>query len=282
MTERKYRMSVIDRFLASDISDQFGLEKNERFILLVLANRAGYKTSCFPSQEYLAHYCNISKSTVKRALQMLEKKEIITVRRDGKINEYQLNERIINSVDNSVDRINDRVHHEPYHEKIGFTMSPEQGSPCTLENNNIKKIKKINKKKVPKILFPDSLPLPAWKEFLNMRRKMRKTMTPLAVKLNLEKLEKLRAEGHDPEKVIKQSIELGYAGLFPLRSNNNFQRTGYNPQSSHPYPKTFYKATEEVRRTDEEVERSRQMLSKIMKECNLRVPRKTNNGQGSS
>lgn len=51
------------------------------------------------------------------------------------------------------------------------------------------------------------------------RKKSGKGWTPEAQQLSLRTLAKLHAQGHDATAVIEQSIERGYAGLFPLKAD---------------------------------------------------------------
>lgn len=66
--------------------------------------------------------------------------------------------------------------------------------------------------------LPDWLPAEAWERFDRFRtKKSGKGWTDDARALNLRTLARLRNEGQDPVAVIDQSIEKGWAGLFPVR-----------------------------------------------------------------
>lgn len=73
--------------------------------------------------------------------------------------------------------------------------------------------------KPPALTLPDWLPEPAWADW-HAFRNQRKGWTSKARQLSLATLTKLRSAGHDPVGVIEQSIECGWTGLFPLRSEN--------------------------------------------------------------
>lgn len=66
--------------------------------------------------------------------------------------------------------------------------------------------------------LPTWLPADAWKDWHDYRNS-RKGWTHKARALSLRNLTELWAQGHDPRRVIEQSIERGWTGLFPLRSN---------------------------------------------------------------
>lgn len=68
--------------------------------------------------------------------------------------------------------------------------------------------------------------LPAWLDPTtwvdwHAYRNSRKGWTQKARELSLRTLTKLRDAGHDPRAVIEQSIENGWAGLFPVRGGSN-------------------------------------------------------------
>ena len=64
-------------------------------------------------------------------------------------------------------------------------------------------------------------------------------MSDIAKVRAIEELDRLRAEGHDPSRVIGQSIVNGWKGLFPVNRSKDSQGQGF-PQK----PKTF----DEIRR----------------------------------
>jgi len=52
---------------------------------------------------------------------------------------------------------------------------------------------------------------------LEMRKKIKATPTDKAKDLIIKALEKLRAEGNDPNEVLEQSIMNNYTGVFPIK-----------------------------------------------------------------
>jgi hypothetical protein len=64
-------------------------------------------------------------------------------------------------------------------------------------------------------VLPEWLPADAWADW-HAFRNARKGWTPKARALSLRTLTELHAAGHDPRRVIEQSIERGWTGLFPL------------------------------------------------------------------
>lgn len=76
-----------------------------------------------------------------------------------------------------------------------------------------------------------------WKKFLEHRKKVKASLTFEAQKLVLQKLKVWKERGHDPENIIKNSIENGWKGIFePKQANiperqknlfNNFKKQDY-------------------------------------------------------
>lgn len=67
-------------------------------------------------------------------------------------------------------------------------------------------------------LLPSSIDPKIWSAFEQHRKEAVKVpLTDLARKLTVEKLLEYARAGDDPNAVLKQSIELGYRGVFPLK-----------------------------------------------------------------
>lgn len=64
------------------------------------------------------------------------------------------------------------------------------------------------------ITIPDWLNSEVWVSWCNDRKTRGKPITEVAAGLQIAKLAEMRAKGHDPESVIKTSIENGWSGLF--------------------------------------------------------------------
>ena len=67
----------------------------------------------------------------------------------------------------------------------------------------------------PPLDVPEWIPNGAWQDW-HAYRLARKGWTRRAQELSLQTLEQLRDSGHDPQRVIDQSIERGWSGLFPI------------------------------------------------------------------
>jgi len=73
------------------------------------------------------------------------------------------------------------------------------------------------KREKPKLDLPSWIDLSTWHDYLEMRRKIRKPATLKAQELIIKKLERLKSEGQDPNKILEQSIENSWQGVFPLK-----------------------------------------------------------------
>lgn len=69
-------------------------------------------------------------------------------------------------------------------------------------------------------MLPDFIPKEAWEAYLLMRKQMGKKhqATEYAQKLLINKLTVWKAEGHNIELIINQSIERSWVGLFPVQA----------------------------------------------------------------
>jgi hypothetical protein len=103
---------------------------------------------------------------------------------------------------------------------------------------------------------PDWVPIDAWSDFLDARKKARSTMTRRAQELAIGALGRLRAAGDDPRAVIEQSILNGWKGLFPLRPNGAAPTNG---ASLHAGEKTVAASREAMRRAAEREEKIGQL-----------------------
>jgi uncharacterized protein YdaU (DUF1376 family) len=95
------------------------------------------------------------------------------------------------------------------------TQSVKLVNPIESQINPNYKPLTINQELITNIL-PSWIPVDAWNDFVDSRKKLRKPLTQGAIKLAISTLSKLKAEGNDPKEVIEQSILSGYSGLFPV------------------------------------------------------------------
>jgi len=99
--------------------------------------------------------------------------------------------------------------------------TPPPGDPTPLPPGTPPNNKETVQKKIPKIKIPEWIDKNLWDDFLEMRKKKRAPPTDRAIELLIKELGKLKAEGNDPNDVLKQSIMRNYTGVFPVKEANS-------------------------------------------------------------
>lgn len=97
------------------------------------------------------------------------------------------------------------------------------------EGNAIKD--KIVKDKIVKDIItptplPDWLDKEIWEAFLEMRKKIKKPLTPYAEQLAIKKLEKFRADGEDAQEILDRAIIGSWQGIYSLKDKRNGGQNG--------------------------------------------------------
>lgn len=98
--------------------------------------------------------------------------------------------------------------------------------------------------------LPDWLPPDVWDSWREERRERKKAMTTRAENEAIGALSELRARGHDPVAVIRQSIANGWSGLFEVKTNGQ----GAPPNGSMtPYQQMQVEKHEKAKRDYEAI-----------------------------
>lgn len=71
----------------------------------------------------------------------------------------------------------------------------------------------------PEVALPDWLNQECWQGYIDMRKKIKKPMTPLAEKMAINMLTRLKDAGHDPDMCLQQSIFNDWQKLFAPRAD---------------------------------------------------------------
>lgn len=79
--------------------------------------------------------------------------------------------------------------------------------------------------------LPEWLSQESWLGWIEMRRAIKKPLTKRAAVMGLRKLNEMRLQGHDPNKVLDQSTFMAWQGLYEVKENHN--------GAAKPNPKTF-------------------------------------------
>lgn len=130
------------------------------------------------------------------------------------------------------------------------TGTPEK--PVIVNNNAVNVSKKpqtkLNNTKLNNTIYilPDWIDKKTWDDFLEMRKKNRVISTDRAKELIIKKLEKLKAEGNNPNEVLEQSIVNNWKGVFPLKGGQGGAYKGHSreikPRETYTKPDQHRKA----------------------------------------
>lgn len=65
--------------------------------------------------------------------------------------------------------------------------------------------------------LPSCIPGEVFQEYINMRDKKRKPLTPYAIKLTIAKLERMHEQGQDVKEILEEAIANCWTGVWPLQ-----------------------------------------------------------------
>jgi hypothetical protein len=196
-------------------------------VLISLADNANDQGYCWPSIARISERTCFSKRAVIDAIAWLEQHGILAADRvNGRHTTYVINPadfvqpvREAHRCEKSTgaDAASEPVQqaHQPVH-------LPHQPVRQVHTNHQEPKrtVKKSNRQKavvVLDVLLPGWLAQDLWEKWVEHRIAIKKPLSQLAADMSISELADLRAQGFDPEKVIKASIVSGWAGLFPLK-----------------------------------------------------------------
>jgi hypothetical protein len=115
---------------------------------------------------------------------------------------------------------------------------------------------------VAPLVMPEWLPAELWQDWHNFRN-AKAGWTAKARELSLGTLTRLREQGQDPRKVIEQSIERGWTGLFDVRAPDTF---GAKPSTRPAY--SFVKpGTESPEQKARATREANEALARTMREA---------------
>ena len=97
--------------------------------------------------------------------------------------------------------------------------------------------------------FPSYISGEIFQEFVKMREMKKKPMTPYAMKLTIDKLGRLKEQGHDPNKILEVAIANCWTGVWPIdeslngNGNGNSAHVGAHTQDKeNAFQKAWVKA----------------------------------------
>lgn len=154
-----------------------------------------------------------SEGKVNRFFELLEQKmNMISLEKHGKNGAQNGAEK--NCVSTLITITNYDFYQSGGAENESHTERKRSGNGAETETN--KKVKKVKKEPIGQaVRFEICV---AWNAFIEMRKLIKKPMTPYAMKLKVGALAKLQVEGHDPVAVLNQSIENNWQDIYPLKN----------------------------------------------------------------
>lgn len=180
-----------------------------KLVLVKLADNANESGYCFPSIDLIVEHTELSERAVRKHLNELQTKGLIKIIRrftDGVQlpNHYHLllhdSSGGMHEVQGGAESGASPVMHEKHTE-------PSKTNPQ--ENPHSKSKAKGE--------IPDWIPEENWNAFVEMRKAIKKPLTPYAAQRIVAKLDALRAAGHEPGAVLDQSTVACWQGVFEIR-----------------------------------------------------------------
>ena len=208
------------------------LKANTKILLLVLMS---YKNEIegysYPSHSRLLKETSLSKTTLLKCLNELEEKGYIKrVKEKGENNKYYISSGIKIDTDTSI--------------KNGTTTSAKNNTTTSTKNSTLKELNKNIKKekeksnidKIIEAYTKNDLLVEALKDFIKMRKAIKRPLTDRAMKGILSKLNNCASDDLEKIEVLDQSIMNSWQGIFPLkektptaiggqRNNNKFNNS---------------------------------------------------------
>ena len=214
------------------------LKANTKILLLVLMSYEnkveGYS---YPSQTRLLKETNLSKTTLLKCLNELERKGYIKrVKEKGENNKYYISSSIKIDTDTSI--------------KNSTTTSTKNDTGGSTKNSTLKELnknkkeKKENKTDLDKIIeayTENDLLVEALKDFIKMRKAIKRPLTDRAMKGILNKLNSYGRDDLEKIEVLENSIVNCWQGIFPLKEvptmggkrNNGFNGSVCNSNKNY-------------------------------------------------
>ena len=202
--------------ITNELINYEGLKANSKILLLVLmTHRNREKGYAYPSQSTLIKKTGLSKNTLLKCLDELEKEGYIKrFKEKGENNKYYIDINFINSkVVTSV--------------KNDTSSSIKNDTGGSIKINTLKvrdisnkkeKEKKTNIDKIIEAYTKNDLLVEAIKDFIKMRSTIKKPLTDRALKTLLNKLDNIANDDLEKVEILENSIMNCWQGVFELKN----------------------------------------------------------------
>lgn len=179
----------------------------EKLIALAYADRHNEETGCaYPSLAWLGEFSSLNRKTVIAVVARLEAIGLLSDSgnregRTGQIKVYRVNLETVPKTEPTQKRNSSDFSRKESQKRDTDTVKEPVGSEAKASS--------------PKHALPDWIGLEVWSDFKAMRKAMRNVPFKAgAEKRVIAKVEKLRSEGHDPEKLLDKAVERGWRTVF--------------------------------------------------------------------
>ena len=198
--------------IKNDLLRSGDLKANTKILLLILLSYENKEEGfAYPSHSRLIKETGLSKVTLLKCLDELEEKGYIKrVKAKGGNNKYYINDNIKNSsTKNSTSEKDSSTKND--------TTTSNKNSTLQLLNKNNKK-EKTNLDKIIEAYTKNDLLVEAIKDFIKMRKTIKKPVTDRGLKGILNKLDKYGKDDLEKIEILENSIMNCWQGVFELKN----------------------------------------------------------------
>ena len=216
--------------ITNELINYEGLKANSKILLLVLmTHRNREKGYAYPSQSTLIKKTGLSKNTLLKCLDELEKEGYIKrFKEKGENNKYYIDISFINSkVGTSVK--NDTS--SSIKNDTGGSIKINTLKVRDISNKKEKENKKSNIDKIIEAYTKNDLLVEAIRDFIKMRSTIKKPLTDRALKGILNKLDTFATNDLDKVEILENSIMNCWQGVFELKNKKG--PTAIGPQKNN-------------------------------------------------
>ena len=229
--------------IKNDLLRSGDLKANTKILLLILLSYENKEEGfAYPSHSRLIKETGLSKVTLLKCLDELEEKGYIKrVKAKGGNNKYYINDNIKNSsTKNSTSEKDSSTKND--------TTTSTKNSTLQLLNKNNKK-EKTNLDKIIEAYTKNDLLVEAIKDFIKMRKTIKKPVTDRGLKGILNKLDKYGKDDLEKIEILENSIMNCWQGVFELKNKKTPTAIGAENKNIKVNPsicKQVNKYTQEV------------------------------------
>jgi len=207
--------------------NELGLAGNELLVYAIIHGFSQDGESCYQgSRKWLADTLNVSLPTIDKALSGLIQKGYIT-KSTRLVNgiifcDYRALQGIKNLYTPSKETL-----HPPYKESLHQITNIENTKENTKERTTGKPMPFDSVLDSVEVIKNNPALRDTFIEYIKMRKLIKKPLTNLALKLNINEAYKLSGGKPDTmQALVEQSIRRSWAGIFPLKADTSFNKTG--------------------------------------------------------